>query len=74
MSRFGHVKFTPVTSGIRNRFRFLFEKIEDYIHINLEPGRNTARALTHLEDAYTAVSKALRDDQVAAEKKRVGKL
>lgn len=63
MSRFSYVKYDEETVKIQNRFKGAFEELEKDV-LGLPPGRAQSLVLTHLEEAYMWIGKALRDRQL----------
>ena len=63
--RFDFVGFDLQSKRLQGCFKDMFEMIESFIEDSVTPSRNTSRALTHLEDSYTAICKSIRDDQLS---------
>jgi trehalose/maltose hydrolase-like predicted phosphorylase len=62
--RFDYVKYDTTAQAQQARLRSLFESIDIEIDAHFADGRAKSLALSHLEEAYMWVGKAIRDDQV----------
>lgn len=63
--RFDYVKYDSSASDKQAAFKEAFENIEAGIEGRLMTGRAKALVLTHLEEAYMWIGKAIRDEQIA---------
>lgn len=63
--RFDHVKYDEAAETAREYFKEKAENLETMIVEMLDSPRAKALALTKLEECYTWISKAIRDDQIA---------
>lgn len=64
MSRFDYVKYDEETTKAQLDFKAQFCALEAFGDQHLPHSRWKSLFLTHLEYAYMAVGKALRDDQI----------
>lgn len=69
MSRFDYIRYDELAQHHQTALKELFLEIEKLVGFTLCDGRSKSLALTALEEAYTWIGKAIRDDQIA----RVGK-
>lgn len=63
MARFDYVKYDEASVSNQNLFKGICEDLEANIE-NLQNGRAKSLALTHLEECYMWIGKAIRDDQI----------
>lgn len=63
MSRFDYVKYDERAMQDQTFAKQVFEKLAEMIEAQ-GPGRATALALTKLEECYTWLGKAIRDNQI----------
>lgn len=64
MSRFDYVAYDQVASSAQGFAKTVCTDLEEVI-MTLPDGRAKSLALTHLEECYTWIGKAIRDDQIA---------
>lgn len=64
-SRFDYVAYDDQAKETQALFKEQFERLEYMVQGHLMPSRATALILTHLEEGYAWVGKAIRDDQLA---------
>jgi len=64
MSRFDYIRYDAQTAKLQARFKKQFQELELLGTETLETSRWTSLFLTHLEFAYMAVGKELRDAQI----------
>jgi hypothetical protein len=62
--RFNYVAYDAFAKASQANFKELFDLVADTIEITIAPGRARSLALTHLEEAYMWVGKAIRDEQL----------
>jgi hypothetical protein len=65
MSRFDYVRYDTRAALAQADFKTAFENIERMIVDRLGVGRAQSLALTHLEETYMWLGKAIRDGQIA---------
>lgn len=63
--RFDYVRYDDVSAANQQRAKELMQQVEAFINGDLGSGRPQSLALTHLEEVYMWVGKAIRDSQVA---------
>lgn len=63
-NRFSYVRYDDTRVHKQGAFKAQFEALEAAVEF-LPRGRHQALALTHLEEAYMWIGKALRDEQIA---------
>lgn len=69
MSRFEYVKYDEIAARHQSDVKDHFVAIEMVIDTYLNNGRAKALVMTHIEEAYMWVGKAIRDDQIERNKK-----
>lgn len=65
MSRFDYVQYDDVAYNQQASAKFVCSTLESFIDQNLKSPRAKALAMTKLEECYTWIGKAIRDDQIA---------
>lgn len=65
MSRFDYVKYDPIAATQQLGAKNLSTELEQFIEVQLKPGRAKSLAITKLEEVYMWIGKAIRDDQIA---------
>lgn len=71
MSRFNYIPFDAQSQDIQAGFKKQCETLEQHINQFIgvtdskEVGRYKARAITALEDMFTHINKAIKEDQIA---------
>jgi hypothetical protein len=70
MSRFDRIEFTADARIKYERFKTIFENIEDRIEKHIPNGRSKTLALTHIEEAFGWIEKAIRDEQIQIQTQR----
>jgi hypothetical protein len=63
--RFSYVKYDNESAAKQERFKRMFEDIEEFANDSLADGRTKSLLLTALEEAYMWTGKAIRDEQIA---------
>lgn len=63
--RFSYVKYDELATAKQEKFKGMFEQLEDFATAALAPGRASSLVLTKLEESYMWVGKAIRDEQIA---------
>jgi hypothetical protein len=63
--RFDYVRYDDVSAMNQQRAKDLMTQVELFITHDLGAGRPQSLALTHLEEVYMWIGKAIRDNQVA---------
>ncbi len=64
MSRFDYIKYDEQTQKIQSLIKGKFQEAENLGIVYLKDSRWRSLFLTHLEIAYMAAGKALRDEQI----------
>ena len=69
MSRFDYVRYGTIATVDQQYFKDLVTRLESSIEKDLVSPQAKALALTKLEECYMWIGKAIRDDQIARDKK-----
>lgn len=72
--RFDYAKFDDESVVDHAAFKELFLKLEYLVAQKLHEGRSAAMVLTHLEEAFMWVGKAIRDTQAARGGESLGQM
>lgn len=64
MSRFDYIKYNSESATIQDIFKKDCIQIEEHINKFIPAGRSCSLALTHLEEVYMWIGKAIRDIQI----------
>ncbi len=62
--RFSYVKYDKIAIAKQERFKAMFECIEEYAKDNLSATRERSLLLTALEEAYMWAGKEIRNEQI----------
>lgn len=63
--RFDYVRYDDASAANQQKAKDLMQQVEAFINGDLGSGRPQSLALTHLEEVYMWIGKAIRDGQVA---------
>ncbi len=67
MSRFDGIAFNEQSKTWSSELKKSFEKLEEQIDNYLLDSRSKSVAITHLEDAFMWINKAIKDQQIKSE-------